>query len=97
MKKALVLVTTLVTAVYAHSFDVDAKYKQSCAACHSSGVAGAPKAFDEAAWKPRLATGMDALVETVVKGKGAMPPKGLCNDCTPDQYKALINHMAKAQ
>ena len=97
MKKALVLATTLFTAVSAHSFDVDAKYKQACAACHSMGVAGAPKAFDAAAWKPKMATGMDVLVKSVTNGKGAMPPKGLCNDCTPDNYKALINYMAKAK
>jgi cytochrome c5 len=58
------------------------------------GVAGAPKAFDAAAWAPRLATGMDALVASVTNGKNAMPPRGLCMDCTADQYKLLINYMS---
>ena len=60
-------------------------------------VAGAPKAFDAAAWEPRLATGMDALIQSVTNGKNAMPPRGLCMDCTPEQYKALIEYMSTPQ
>jgi len=40
---------------------------------------------------------MDALVASVNNGKGAMPPKGLCMDCTADQFKALIQYMSKAK
>ena len=47
-----------------------------CTACHTAGVAGAPKLGDKAAWGPRIKTGMDTLVQTALKGKGAMPPKG---------------------
>jgi cytochrome c5 len=54
----------------------EALYKQACAVCHVAGVAGAPKFGDKAAWAPRVATGMETLVATVIKGKGAMPPKG---------------------
>lgn len=54
----------------------EALYKQACAACHVAGVAGAPKFADKAAWAPRLALGLDGLTASVVKGKGAMPPKG---------------------
>lgn len=54
----------------------EALYKQACSVCHVAGVAGAPKFADKAAWAPRVATGMDALVASVIKGKGAMPPKG---------------------
>ena len=28
-------------------------------------------------------------------GLNAMPPKGMCFDCTDDEYKALIEYMAK--
>ena len=94
--KKLAVMAAIVAAMSANTqaFDVDAKYKQTCGACHSMGVAGAPKAFDAAAWAPRLATGMDALVASVTNGKNAMPPRGLCMDCTADQYKLLINYMA---
>lgn len=54
----------------------EALYKQACIACHTSGVAGSPKLGDKAAWAPRLALGIDGLTASVVKGKGAMPPKG---------------------
>ena len=97
--KKIALLTIIVAAftVNANAFDVAAKYQQSCAICHAVGVANAPKAFDKAAWEPRLALGMDTLVASVTKGKGAMPPKGLCNDCTADQYKALIQHMSTSK
>jgi cytochrome c5 len=51
-------------------------YAGGCSACHAVGVAGAPKLGDKAAWQPRFANGIDALLTSVVNGKGAMPPKG---------------------
>jgi cytochrome c5 len=54
----------------------EALYKQACVACHAAGVAGSPKFGDKAAWAPRIATGLDMLTASVIKGKGAMPPKG---------------------
>jgi cytochrome c5 len=47
-------------------------YQGQCAACHNAGVAGAPKLGDNAAWAPRIATGYEALLNSVIKGKGAM-------------------------
>lgn len=54
----------------------EALYKQACVACHAAGVAGSPKFGDKAAWAPRIQTGIDAMTTSVIKGKGAMPPKG---------------------
>jgi cytochrome c5 len=50
-------------------------YQAQCSACHAAGVAGAPKFGDAAAWGPRIATGFDALWNSALKGKGAMPPQ----------------------
>lgn len=50
-------------------------YQGQCAACHGAGVAGAPKFGDAAAWGPRVATGYDALLNSALKGKGAMAPQ----------------------
>lgn len=47
-------------------------FKAQCTTCHTAGVAGAPKFGDAAAWGPRIATGLDALVHSALKGKGAM-------------------------
>ena len=97
MRKLLILATSLLISVSANSFDVEAKYNQSCKMCHSIGMAGAPKSFDAASWAPRLSMGMTSLVASVIKGKGAMPAKGLCNDCSADQFQALITFMSKAK
>ena len=47
-------------------------YKGQCAACHTAGLAGAPKTGDAAAWSPRIQTGYEALLTSALKGKGAM-------------------------
>ncbi len=44
--------------------------------CHATGVANAPKLGDKAAWAPRVQQGVPQLVQSAIKGKGAMPPKG---------------------
>lgn len=73
----------------------EAVYKQACAVCHVAGVAGAPKHGDKAAWAPRVASGLDALTASVIKGKGAMPPKG--GSAAPDaEIKAAVQYMLDA-
>lgn len=49
--------------------------KEVCAACHQAGVANAPKLGDKAAWAPRIKLGLDGLMQSVIKGKGAMAPR----------------------
>ncbi len=49
--------------------------KEVCSACHVAGVANAPKLGDKAAWAPRLKLGVDGLLQSVIKGKGAMAPR----------------------
>ncbi len=51
-------------------------YKAQCAACHTAGVAGAPKTGDAGAWSARIKTGYDALLTSALKGKGAMGAQG---------------------
>jgi cytochrome c5 len=51
-------------------------FNKVCAACHATGVNGAPKVGDHAAWGPRLAQGKETLYKDAIAGKGAMPPKG---------------------
>ena len=72
---------------------VPALYTQACAACHVAGVAGAPKLGDKAAWAPRIATGVDAMTASVIKGKGAMPPKGGSAASDAD-IRAVVVYMA---
>lgn len=51
-------------------------FAAQCTACHTAGVAGAPKLGDEAAWAPRLKAGYEALLSSALKGKNAMGPQG---------------------
>jgi cytochrome c5 len=51
-------------------------YAAQCTACHAAGLAGAPKSGDEAAWAPRIKTGYEALLNSALKGKGAMAAQG---------------------
>ncbi len=51
-------------------------YAAQCAACHTQGVAGAPKTGDAAAWAPRIKTGYEALLTSALKGKGSMGAQG---------------------
>jgi cytochrome c5 len=69
-------------------------YQSSCVACHASGVAGAPKAGDKAAWAPRLQAGMNALYANALKGKGAMPPRGGNLALADAEVKAAVDYLA---
>jgi len=71
-------------------------YEKVCSVCHASGVAGAPKFGDKAAWKPRIATGVDALHNSALKGKNAMPPKGGMTDLPDGDVVAAVDYMVKA-
>ena len=51
-------------------------FKAQCSACHATGAAGSPKVGDAAAWAPRIATGYDSLLNSALKGKGAMGAQG---------------------
>ena len=73
-----------------------ALYDQACAVCHAAGVANAPKLGDKAAWAPRIATGIDALTQSVIKGKGAMPPKGTAMAASDADLKAAVSYMVGA-
>ena len=68
-------------------------YKQSCAVCHTAGVAGAPKLTDKANWAPRIAQGTAALYASGIKGKGAMPAKGGNPALSEADVKAAVDYM----
>jgi cytochrome c5 len=51
-------------------------FTQVCSACHATGVNGAPKIGDHAAWGPRIAQGKDTLYKDAIAGKGNMPARG---------------------
>lgn len=79
----------------AFAADGKAIYDATCKACHDSGIAGAPKMGDKAAWAPRIKTGEKALIAAVTKGKNAMPPKGGNGSLTDADIKAAVQYMVK--
>lgn len=87
-----IAITTL--PAIGNTADAPAQYQSSCFACHGTGAAGAAKTGDTAAWEPKIAKGLDTLIASVRKGKGAMPPGGLCADCSDDDLKQLIQYMS---
>jgi cytochrome c5 len=85
-----------VAAAAAPSSDAGKKlYDSICMACHAAGVAGAPKFGDKSAWAPRIATGMDTLYASAIKGKNAMPAKG-GSGASDDDIKAAVQYMVAA-
>ena len=92
---AAVAAAAPVTPVKAAAGVGEALYKQACVACHAVSVAGSPKFGDKAAWAPRIQTGLDMLTASVIKGKGAMPPKGGSAASDAD-IRAAVEYMVSA-
>lgn len=70
-------------------------FKGQCTTCHTAGVAGAPKFGDAAAWGARIKTGFESLVNSALKGKGAMPPQG-GGDFDDTEIARAVAYMANA-
>lgn len=68
-------------------------YLAQCAACHATGAANAPKLGDAAAWAPRLATGYESLLNSVLNGKGAMA-KQSGGDASDYELARAVVHLA---
>ena len=72
-------------------------YGMVCSACHGSGLAGAPKLGDAAAWAPRIAQGYETLVSHAVNGIRAMPAKGGNPNLSDVEVARAVAHMANKQ
>lgn len=68
-------------------------YDSACVACHSSGLAGAPKFGDSVAWAPYIETGLDTMLQVAITGKGAMPPRGTAMSASDDDLRDAILYM----
>jgi cytochrome c5 len=71
-------------------------YKTVCMACHAAGVQGAPKFGNRGDWAPRLKAGEKGLLQSALKGKGAMPPKGGASDLSELELERAVVYMANA-
>lgn len=73
--------------------DGESIYNTVCTACHATGLTGAPKTGDKAAWAPRMAAGFDAMFKNANNGKGAMPAKGGAVNLTDAELKAAVEYL----
>jgi cytochrome c5 len=64
-----------------------------CVKCHRNGEGGAPKIGDRAAWIPRAAQGLDAVVRSAIKGHGGMPARGGMADLTDAEMRKATIYM----
>ncbi len=71
-------------------------YKATCAACHTTGAAGAPKFGDKSAWGKRNEQGLAVLIKSAIKGKKAMPAKGGQSALSDMSVVRAVVHMANA-
>ena len=68
-------------------------YNSKCAGCHTSGVMGSPKFASLEDWTPRIDLGLEKLTLSAIAGKGGMPAKGTCMDCTDNDIKITVQYM----
>jgi len=68
-------------------------YNANCIGCHSSGVMGAPKYASLEDWAPRIDLGLEKLTLSAIAGKGGMPAKGTCMDCSDNEIKVTVQYM----
>jgi cytochrome c5 len=74
--------------------EAEAVYTSTCAACHTGGLAGAPKLGDNAGWTARIGQGYDTLVKHAVEGLRAMPAKGGNPDLDDIEVARAVVYMA---
>jgi cytochrome c oxidase subunit 2 len=71
-------------------------YDTTCQMCHATGIAGAPKLGDKAAWGPRIAQGEATLRDHAIHGIRTMPAKGANPALSDAQVDAAVTYMVKA-
>lgn len=74
-------------------------YLKACSACHSTGVAGAPRLGDPEAWKVRVGQGLETLVAHAVNGyqgvTGYMPARGGSASLSDEEVAAATAYMVE--
>jgi len=71
-------------------------FQAVCTACHSTGVAKAPRFGNKADWAPRIRAGQKALLQVALKGEGAMPARGGASDLSDLEVERAVVYMANA-
>ncbi|MFT5260375.1 MAG: cytochrome c5 [Saprospiraceae bacterium] len=91
---AAVLMAVSTVAVADDGKDV---FNSGCAACHASGIAGAPKVGDKNAWAARIAQDVETIYAHAIDGfqgsTGVMPPKGGFMNLSDEEIILAVDYM----
>lgn len=71
-----------------------ATFERTCGVCHGVSGTGAPAPHDAEAWEPRNAQGMEVLLDHTINGFAAMPPMGMCMECSQEDFATFIQFMS---
>ena len=64
-----------------------------CAKCHATGVGGAPRIGDRAAWVQRVKLGLNNVYQSALKGHSGMPARGGMADLSDAEVKSAVGYM----
>jgi cytochrome c5 len=68
-------------------------YRETCAACHDTGAAGAPRIGDKKAWAPRIREGKRMMVKMAIRGIRGMPPRGGNPALTDEEVERAVVYL----
>jgi cytochrome c5 len=72
--------------------DAEMIYQQVCHVCHATGAGGAPLMTAQD-WGGRLDKSQSELIQSVIDGLGAMPPRAGRPDLTDEQIEVTVAYM----
>lgn len=78
--------------------DPEMIYQTFCVACHGTGANDSPVLGEIADWEDRIEKGVETLYENAINGfnNNAMPARGLCNDCSDEEIRSVVDYMLDA-
>lgn len=68
-------------------------YEITCIGCHLPGQFGAPKVGEHKEWAPRIAKGIDVLMNNGINGLNEMPPRGGNAKLSDEEVKDAVAFM----
>ena len=68
-------------------------FNHSCLTCHGNSVRDAPRVGDMHVWQPRLAQGLDILIQHALNGHGRMPAKGGYTTLTDYEVSSAVAYV----
>ena len=96
------LVAVLASACLATAAHADSKksgekvYKETCHACHATGVDDAPRFGDKAKWEPLIKEGQAIVTAHGWVGVRKMPPRGGKDHIKLEEFARAAAYMARA-